>query len=561
MLPSPLTRRPGAPTAVIAGVGFVGSVLIAWASYVVGTVPGHHLDRSAATGPYRWPYEIGVVLLLVAWLALGRLVLDRAVPKAHPGAHPGALGRVIVVGAAMAVPLLFAAPVTSQDVWANLGQGNVAAHGLDPYSFGPVAVPGALADSVAREWLATPAPYGPLWVWICRMVVAVTGGHPWAGMFVVRLVCGAGIVVLGVALARLARAMGGRPEVALWLAVAGPFPLLMFLGGLHNDSVMLALLIGGVAVAATQPRLWRALVLAAALVGAAGAVKVIALVALPFLPLFWFRYADPARRDASARAPTFQRWVSTGMVASAVGIATLLALGVVTGLGIGWIHDIGNARVGVRLFSVPQQTGNLLHLLSPGRVADVPADRYSLTRPIGLVFLVLSVVAVTLTALRRAPERTLAMVMLLTVVSSTAPRIWYLSWPLVFVAVIVAVDHRPRPLLVGAAAGASSLALWFPPSVRPQLPEWTLLAFFVPLAALVAVVVGSALRAEEPTPGRVTSPRVPPDGTSPRPRRPLPLSSARTSPTGRSSGPSGRRARRRPPRHRSPGPGAPRTPC
>jgi alpha-1,6-mannosyltransferase len=507
---SPLTRRPGASTAVIAGLGFVGSALIARASYVVGTVPGHHLDRSVATGPYRWPYEIGAALLVVAWLALGRLVLDRAVPSA--------LRRVIVVGAAMAAPLLVAAPVTSQDVWAYLGQANVAAHGLDPYSVGPIAVPGALADSVAREWLATPAPYGPLWVWICRMVVEVTGEHPWAGMFVVRLVSCAGIVALGVALARLARATGGRPEVALWLALAGPFPLLMLLGGLHNDSVMLALLVGGVTVAASLPRLRRALVLAGVLVGAAAAIKVIALVALPFLPLFWFRYADPARADATRPAPTFRRWVSTGTVAVAVGVATLLAIGLVTGLGIGWIHYIGDGRVGGRWFSVPQQAGNVLHLLSPDHVADVPADRYPLTHPIGLVFLAVSVAAVTLTALRRPPERTLATVMLLIVVSSTAPRIWYFLWPLVFVAVIVAVDHRPRPLLIGTAAGATTLALWFPPSVRPQLPEWTLLAFFVPLAALVAVVVGAALRGDRPTPGKVTSRRVPPRGTAPPPR-------------------------------------------
>jgi hypothetical protein len=63
--------------------------------------------------------------------------------------------------------------------------------------------------------------------------------------------------------------------------------------------------------------------------------------------------------------------------------------------------------------------------------------------------------------------------------------------------VIVAEPHPPRRLLVTAVAGAATVALWFPAPVRPQLPEWTLLAFFVPLAVLASWV----LRSPEP-PGR-----------------------------------------------------------
>jgi alpha-1,6-mannosyltransferase len=484
----PSARRLDAPTAVIAAVGFVGSVLIAWASYVVGALPRHHLDPSVATGPYRWPYQIGVGLLVVAWLGLGRRVLDRE--------SPGMLRRVVIAGVAMAIPLLVAAPVTSQDVWGYLAQGHLAASGLDPYAVGPAAAPGPLAHAVARPWVNTPSPYGPLWLWFCRVVVEITGQHPWLGMFVLRLVAAAGLVAFGFALTRLTRALGGRPEVALWLGLCGPFPLLMMVAAVHNEAVMLPLLVGGAAVAATHVRMWRALVLASVVIGAAGAIKVVALVVLPFLPLLWFRYADPARR-AVPGSPTFRRWVGTGAVSVAVGVGVVLAIGVVTGLGTGWMHQVGDGRVGGRWFSVPHLAGDLLHLLWPDHVADVPADRYLLIHPIGLVFLVVSLAFVTVTALRRRPESTLALVMLLIVVSSTAPRIWYLLWPLVFAAVIVAEPHPPRRLLVTAVAGAATVALWFPAPVRPQLPEWTLLAFFVPLAVLASWV----LRSPEP-PGR-----------------------------------------------------------
>jgi alpha-1,6-mannosyltransferase len=467
-------------TAVITAVGVAGSALIARASYVVGTAPREHFDRAVATGTWRWVYELGVVLLVVAWLGLGRLVLDPAVT--------GMCRRVCWAGAAMGLPLLVAAPVTSQDVWAYLGQANIAAHGLDPYSVGPGAVPGPFAGAVAHEWLDAHSPYGPLWLWISRLVVQVTQ-HPWAGMFALRALGLVGIAGIGLALVRLCRATGGRPEIALWLALAGPFPLLMMVGAVHNESVMLALLLGGVAVAATDARMWRALVIGGVLVGAAAAIKVIALVALPFLPLVWLRYADPARSVSSARRPTYRRWVALGTPVVATGIATLLALGVVTGLGIGWIHSVGDGAVGGHWFSVPQQIGNLLRLVDPGHVPSSSGDRYSVVHPIGLAFLVVSLALVTMAAVRRPPLHTLALAFLLIVVSSTAPRVWYLLWPLVLVAVIVAAGRAPRLLLVGVAAGSATVALWFPPSVRPPMPEWALLALFIPLAVVCSLVL------------------------------------------------------------------------
>jgi alpha-1,6-mannosyltransferase len=467
-----LTRRPTASTVTLAIVGVVGSGLVARASYVVGALPHHYIDREAATGPYRWPYEIGVGLLVLAWLGLGRLVLDHSVSRMTR--------RVSWAAGAMAAPLMVAAPVTSQDVWAYLGQANVAVHGLDPYATGPASAPGPYAHAVAHDWLHTGSPYGPLWLWICRIIVDLTEPHPWAGMFVIRVLAVLGIVATGIALVRLARATGARPEVALWLALAGPFPLLMLLGGLHNESVMLAFLVGGVAVAATSSSLRRALLLGALLVGAAAAIKVIALVALPFLPLVWWRYADPTRKVDPAPAPSLRRWVATGAVCSGVGVVVLLAIGLLSGLGLGWVTQVGDGSVGVSWLSATQQIGNVLHLLAPGRIADHPVDRYRWLHPLGLVLLALALAAVTLTARRRPPLRTLALATLLIVVSSPAPRTWYLLWPLVF----LASDRLSPRVVVAVAAAEAAIALWFPASVNPQPPGWLLAVLFVAVAAL-----------------------------------------------------------------------------
>ena len=468
-----LRSRPQASTLVVAVVGFTGAALVAWSSYVVGTLAGHYLDKAAATGPYRWPYEIGVSLMVLAWLALGRLVLD---PSAT-----GSPRRVWAVGAAMAAPLLFSAPVTSQDVWAYLGQANVAAHGLDPYSVGPGAVPGPFAHAVAHDWVDTPSPYGPLWIGLCRVVVEIVQPHPWAGMFTLRLVALCGLVAVAAALHRLGRATGASPTLASWLVVAGPWPLLMLLGAVHNDAVMLAFLLWGVAVAATRPSMARAVLVGAVLVGLAGAVKVNALLVSPFLPLVWYWYAvHRSDGEQRPREPLpLRTWVLAGAACVVTSVAVLFLVGVLFGYDVGWVSQVGDGRIGVQWLSVPQQVGNVLHVLAPGQVADLRRDRWDLVHPVGLVFTALGLLLVTLTARRRPPMRTLAWLMLVPVIGVPAPRTWYLLWPLVF----LVADRMPARLLAPIVGGAAALAIWYPPSVRPPVSCWLLVALFAVLTA------------------------------------------------------------------------------
>jgi hypothetical protein len=176
-----------------------------------------------------------------------------------------------------------------------------------------------------------------------------------------------------------------------------------------------------------------------------------------------------------------------------VGVLVVLATGAVTGFGLGWVAHVGDGNVGVRWLSLTQQLGDLLHLVAPQHVADLPAHRHALLHALGLAVLAVGAVAVAVTARRRPPVRTLALVTLVILVSSVAPRTWYLLWPLVF----VSTDRLHPRALVAVAAAEATVALWFPASVTPQPPVWVLVVLFVPLALITRALVGPPRSAGE----------------------------------------------------------------
>src|SRR6266568_1696483 len=69
---------------------------------------------------------VGITLLVLAWIRLGRDVLAGRVDRR---------GMLIAIGA-WALPLLFAPPLFSRDLFSYLAQGDEALHGYDPYAYG-----------------------------------------------------------------------------------------------------------------------------------------------------------------------------------------------------------------------------------------------------------------------------------------------------------------------------------------------------------------------------------------------------------------------------------------
>ena len=103
-------------------------------------------------------------------------------------------------------------------------------------------------------WRETPAPYGPLFLWIGQGISALTGEN-----IVVAVLCHRLVVLLGVGLIvwatpRLARRCGVAEVSALWLGAANPLLIMHLVAGIHNEALMLGPDAGGHGVRAARRR-------------------------------------------------------------------------------------------------------------------------------------------------------------------------------------------------------------------------------------------------------------------------------------------------------------------
>jgi hypothetical protein len=118
-------------------------------------------------------------------------------------------------------PLVVAPVALSTDAYTYLGQGLVAADGLNPYHYGPGAamLPPRLLGAIPWVWLSTPSPYGPLFVRIAGTIAPLARSHLVYAVVAMRLVEVAGLALIAVALPRLATELGADPNRATWLGV------------------------------------------------------------------------------------------------------------------------------------------------------------------------------------------------------------------------------------------------------------------------------------------------------------------------------------------------------
>jgi alpha-1,6-mannosyltransferase len=301
--------------------GFGGVVLLtgaSWAGLVSGTAA---LPLAAGVA--------GVGLLVLAWALLGRIV--------HSGRSLPTAGWLKWTLVAWCAPLLVAPALFSRDVYSYLAQGEIAARGLDPQFVSPAAGLGAASEVVERVgvyWRDTPSPYGPLFGAVERLVAQVSAGDPVVGVLLHRLVEVLGLVLIAWAVPRLAAHAGVSPRTALWLGVLNPLVLWHLVAGVHNDSLMLGLMLAGttVALGALEERVeWWPLASGVVLISLAAAVKLPALVALAVVG------TALARRRGGRLADFLLAGV--GMVLAFA--AVFAAVSFLTGLGFGWSQALG----------------------------------------------------------------------------------------------------------------------------------------------------------------------------------------------------------------------------
>ncbi len=383
----------------------------------------------------------GAVMMALAWLMLGRFALG---PRRMSRSQ---LDRTLLV---WMVPLLIAPPMYSKDVYSYLAQSQIARIGLNPYKVGPA--PGLGLDhvftlSVPSLWRETPAPYGPLFLWIGSGISRITGENVVGAVLCHRLIVLIGVGLIVWATPRLAQRCGVAEVTALWLGAANPLLLMHLVAGIHNEALMLGLMLTGTeialrAVASTGPMLprpvhwphsrsdwsrWAPLGLLLAgtvLITMSSQVKLPGLLALGFTAM-----ALAHRWGGNLRA-----FLSAGALMGSVSLAVMAVIGWVSGLGFGWLFTLGTANV-VRSWMSPPTllalaTGQVGILLGLG---DHTTAVLSLTRAIGVLIIAVVVSWLLLAVLRGRllPVGGLGVALGATVLLFPVVQPWYLMWAII----------------------------------------------------------------------------------------------------------------------------------
>ncbi len=327
----------------------------------------------------------GTVMVVLAWLLLGRF----AVGSVRGGRAPRQLSRSQLDRTLLlwVIPLTVAPPMFSRDVYSYLAQSEITARGLDPYAIGPAGALGVdhvLTRTVPTIWRDTPAPYGPLFLWMGRGITWLTGENIVAGIFLHRLLALVGVGLIVWALPRLARRCGVSAVSALWLGAANPLVLFHLVAGIHNEALMLGLMLAGVELALRaigdrgpiRGRTLALLLTGATLVALSSTIKIPSLLALGFVGMALARRWGGGVKALAAAAALL----------GVVTVAVTVFVSVASGLGMGWTQTLGTATEVRSWMSIPTLlglgTGLVGVLLGLG---DHTTAVLSLTRPIASV--------------------------------------------------------------------------------------------------------------------------------------------------------------------------------
>ncbi|SQG65020.1 alpha mannopyranosyltransferase [Corynebacterium renale] len=331
--------------------GVVASTLIFLGSfgggairYRDGVLRALHLDFLSyghGAGISNTVIALGIIGVIFAWGVMGRAMVFRL--DVDERCHWQPLTKIL---AAWLVPLVFAAPIMSRDVYSYLMQGAMLRDGHNPYSEGAAANPGPMLLEVSHDWRNTTTPYGPLHLWLGEGITRIVGDSVTAGVFLYKIVSLAGFALIAWSVPRIAELLGGNPRLALWLGVANPVMVLHLVGGMHNESIMVGLVSVGLYLV-LRGRFFSGVGLAAIAV----ALKATAAIALPFFVWIAMHYWARAWAQRSGRdKPSRFQWAGSFFAAAIAGaVETLGVVAVITlasGTSWEWIAEIsGNSKV------------------------------------------------------------------------------------------------------------------------------------------------------------------------------------------------------------------------
>jgi alpha-1,6-mannosyltransferase len=355
----------------------------------------------------------GLVLLIRVWIRLAAVALR------HPGAPIGRLGWLLFL---WILPMLVIAPIFSRDVFSYAAQGEMVTRHLSPYQFGPHSLgSGPFPDNVDPIWANVPAPYGPLFLSLDGWIVQLSGHHLLGSLVGLRLLEVAAVAILAISVPVLARGLGYDPGHAFVLCLLNPLVVLTVVGGEHNDGLMVALLVAGLALAVKRHPVWGIVVCALA-----ASIKAPAALGIVYIAWEWLGPDLPLRLRLRPLA------IAGLLTASVLGVCTLLS-----GFGVGWVKNL-NTPGTVRSWAAPA-TGLGMGLAAIGRGLGLDVSTtwtISLTRSLGLVLAGALIVWLLFNADRIGWLKALGYSLLAIVVLGPVVQPWYLTWGLLLLAIV-----------------------------------------------------------------------------------------------------------------------------
>ncbi len=411
----------------------------------------------------------GLLLFMRVWWGMTRLY------SRCPGVP---FKKMMWVFALWSLPMLVIAPLFSRDAYSYAAQGEMVSHHMNPYLYGPFELGNnAYTAPVDSLWGNAPAPYGPLFLQLDGVVARITFHNELATIVLLRLLALAGVLLIAACVPRLARLYHRDGAELFTLMVLNPVTIFHLIGGVHNDALMLGLLVAGL-TAAKEKRPIVGIVLC----GLATAIKAPAALGILYVGWSWLG-SQASVRDR----------IRPVVTAGLIGVGILGFFSYVSGLGWGWVSILGSPGV-VRSWTAPTMSLTLVitgiaHFVHIGvGLGGV----LSVTRFFGLLAAGIAGVWLLFNSDRIGTLKALGITLLLFVVLGPVVQPWYLSWGLILLAPVAL--GRLRSLIVGLAMVTAFIELPGGTQLLSSLLHgdpllivltllWILVVLTVPLAA------------------------------------------------------------------------------
>jgi alpha-1,6-mannosyltransferase len=269
-----------------------------------------------------------------------------------------------------------------------------------------------------------------------------------------------GLALLIWATPRVARHLGANVPIALWICALNPLVIIHLMGGVHNEMLMVGLMLAGIALTFERHH-----VAGVAVVAIGVAVKATAGIALPFLVWVWMRHL----RDRRGYQP-LKAFAAASATSALIFIAVFALLSGMAGVGLGWLTALAGSVKIINWLSIPTATANLVHAIGGLFFSVNFYGTLQVTRAVGIV-----IIAIALPLLwwrfrhdDRQALTGIAWAMLVVVLFAPAALPWYYSWPLAVVAPLA----QSRAAVAAIAAFSTWIMVIFRPDGGNGMYSW-----------------------------------------------------------------------------------------